>query len=78
MGKHRSAAYLPLDPSRTYTMAGISYNIVDLGSNGIFRHARLLESNRGQDVEILLNYLQQELGGVIDQRYAVLEGRISF
>ena len=73
-----SGVYLPLDLSRIYTMAGISYNIVDLGSNGIFRHARLLESNRGQDVEILLNYLQQELGGVIDQRYAVLEGRISF
>ena len=73
-----TGAYLPLDSSRTYTMAGISYNIVDLGCNGIFRHARLLESNRGQDVEILCNYLQQELGGVIDQRYAVLEGRISF
>lgn len=73
-----SGAYLPLDPSRTYTMAGISYNIVDLGCNGIFRYASLLERNLGQDVEILLNYLQQELGGVIDQRCAVLEGRISF
>ena len=49
--------YKPLDPSRTYTMAGISYNVVDLGSNGIFRHARLLESNLGQDVEILVSYL---------------------
>ena len=49
--------YIPLDPSRTYTMAGISYNVVDLGSNGIFRYVHLLESNLGQDVEILVSYL---------------------
>ena len=52
-----TGTYLPLDPSRTYTMAGISYNVVDLGRNGIFRYARLLESNLGQDVEILVSYL---------------------
>lgn len=73
-----SGAYLPVDLSRTYTIAGISYNMENLGSNGIFRHARLLESNLGQDVEILSNYLQQELGGVIGSRYAAPEGRILF
>ena len=73
-----SGAYLPADLSRTYTIAGISYNIENLGSNGIFRNATLLESNLGQDVEILVNYLQQELGGVIGSRYAAPEGRILF
>ncbi len=52
-----SGKYEPVDLSRRYTLAGISYNIVDLGSNGIFRYARLQESNLGQDVEILLSYL---------------------
>ena len=55
-----SGTYKPLDPSRTYTLGGISYNIIDHGSNGIFRHATLLESNLGQDVEILLSYFTQQ------------------
>ncbi len=69
--------YTALLPDKTYTIGGISYNLTEYGSWGMFRYTTLLQNNLGQDVDILVNYLQQELGGVIDSRYAAPEGRIT-
>jgi len=71
-----SGKYIPLVPSREYTIGGITFLLRDSGDGGIFRNATLLHDNLGQDTEILSRYLQQELGGVIDSRYADVEGRI--
>lgn len=71
-----SGEYMPLDTARNYTVGGITFLLRDSGDGGIFRNATLLHDNLGQDVEILVRYLQQELGGVIDTRYAAPEGRI--
>ncbi len=68
--------YIPLDNARTYTISGVNYNITELGSNGIFRYAQVVLDNICQDVEVLVNYLQQHLGGVIGSRYSTAEGRI--
>ncbi len=69
--------YIPLEFSREYTVAGITFLLRDSGDGGIFRNATLLHDNLGQDTEILSRYLQQELGGVIDTSYAAVEGRIT-
>ncbi|MBQ7773302.1 MAG: bifunctional metallophosphatase/5'-nucleotidase [Bacteroidales bacterium] len=69
--------YTSLLPDKTYTIGGISYNLTEYGSWGMFRYTTLLQNNLGQDVDILTGYLQQELGGVIDSRYAAPEGRIT-
>lgn len=71
-----SGEYSPLLPDSTYTLGGISYNLTEYGSWGMFRYTTLLQNNLGQDVDILTGYLQQELGGVIDSRYAAPQGRI--
>lgn len=68
--------YIHLDPSRKYTIGGITFLLRDSGDGGIFRNATLLHDNLGQDTEILSRYLQQELRGIIDSRYSAPEGRI--
>ena len=70
-----SGKYLPADPSRVYTIGGISYIITDMGCEGIFRYTRLLQDNLGQDVEILSGYLNL-LGGTVGEQYKEVEGRI--
>ena len=70
-----SKRYIPLEPSRTYTLGGISYNIANMGSDGIFRYTTLLQGNLGQDIDILTEYLQL-LGGRIGEGYMVHDNRI--
>ena len=70
-----SGEYLPVDIDRVYTLGGISYNITDMGCNGIFRYTTLLQDNMGQDVEILSAYLNH-LGGTVGEEYSKTEGRI--
>ena len=70
-----SNTYLPLEPSRTYILGGISYNIANMGSDGIFRYTTLLQDNLGQDIDILTEYLQL-LGGKIGEQYKESENRI--
>ena len=71
-----SGKYVPVELERTYTLGGISYNITQMGSDGIFRYTRLLQDNLGQDVEILATYLEM-LGGTIGDEYKNSEGRIT-
>ena len=71
-----SQEYKPVELSRTYTLGGISYNITELGSEGIFRYAKLLQDNICTDAEVLTAYLQM-LGGVIGEEYGRTQGRIT-
>ena len=71
-----SGEYLPVDLGKTYTLSSFNYQLKDLGSEGIFRYAELKEDNLGQDVEVLVTYIEQMLGGRIGQQYADVEGRI--
>ena len=71
-----SGKYVPVELEKTYTLGGISYNITQMGSDGIFRYTRLLQDNLGQDVEILATYLEM-IGGTIGDEYKNSEGRIT-
>ncbi|MBR4088511.1 MAG: hypothetical protein IKK19_04315, partial [Bacteroidales bacterium] len=51
--------YLPVNPSATYTLGGIDYNLANLGSDGMFRYTKLLHSNQGLDVDILSQFLSR-------------------
>lgn len=72
-----SGEYVPLDPERTYTLAGFDYHIKELGSEGILRYATLMEDKLGTDVEVLAAYIEQVLGGTIAAPYDKTEGRIT-
>ena len=71
-----SGTYVPVDTERTYVLASFDYQLKEYGSHAIFRYARLKDDNLGQDVEILISYLKQMLGGRIGRSYATPEGRI--
>lgn len=71
-----SGEYRPVELEKRYTLAGLSYQIKALGSQGIFRYAVLEEDNLGQDVEILASYLEKHLGGKIGKEYSHTDGRI--
>ena len=71
-----SKQYIPVEPSRTYTLGGINYNIANMGSEGIFRYTKLLQDNLGQDIDILATYLQM-LEGKIGEEYKESENRIT-
>ena len=51
--------YLPVNPSATYTLGGIDYNLANLGSDGMFRYTKLLRSNQGLDVDVLSQFLSR-------------------
>ena len=68
--------YQPVDLERRYSLASFSYQLKELGSSGIFRYTELKEDNLGQDVEVLASYIDQILGGKINNQNADVEGRI--
>ena len=51
--------YLPVNPSATYIIGGIDYNLANLGSDGMFRYTKLLRSNQGLDVDVLSQFLSR-------------------
>lgn len=73
---NKEGAYEPIDLNRTYTIAGFNFHLVDGGGQGILNGANIIASDMGQDIEILSIYMQQYLGGKINQKYAETEGRI--
>jgi len=72
---NKEGTYEPIDLNRAYTIAGFNYHLMDGGGQGILNGANIIASDMGQDIEILSTYMQQNLGGKIDQKYAKTEGR---
>ena len=49
--------YLPAVADKTYTLGGIDYNLIKLGSEGMFRYTTPLQTNLGLDVDILAAFV---------------------
>lgn len=74
-----TGTYLPLDVDSRYVFAGFNYFLLDFGGGmTMFKDARILDAEGLLDVELLENYIVDYLGGVIDERYAEVENRITF
>ena len=71
-----SGSYSPVAADKIYTLGGIDYNLIELGSDGMFRYTKPVQVNLGQDVEVLERYLHQFLDGKIDGQYSTLQKRI--
>lgn len=75
--QNENGDYEPLDPEKTYTMAAHNYLIKEGGDGlNIFQDNELLLDESMLDYQVLLEYLDQ-LGGVIGEEYAQVEGRIT-
>ena len=74
-----TGTYLPLDLDGKYVLAGFNYFLLDYGGGmTMFKEAKILDAEGTLDVELLENYVVDYLGGVIDERYAEVENRITF
>lgn len=63
-----------LDPEKDYTLGTITYLIEGGSGYTMFKDATYLLSDASLDYESLLDYLQQDLKGVIDKGYENAEG----
>ena len=60
----------PIDPSKTYTVAGINYLLQENG-NGItsFDGCKVVQNNQKLDNQILIDYITETLNGEIGDEY---------
>ncbi|MBR6149845.1 MAG: bifunctional metallophosphatase/5'-nucleotidase [Lachnospiraceae bacterium] len=57
----------PIDPKKTYTVAGVGYTLL-FGGDGYtaFNNAEVVAAEMQLDVQVLIDYVTNELGGKID------------
>ena len=62
----------PIDPEKTYTLAGLDYTLTDHGDGfTVFDGAAVLNDSFKVDYQLLIDYIVDTLGGVIDgEEYA--------
>ena len=75
----QTGEYLPIQLDGYYTIAGFNYFLLEYGSGmSMFKDAQILDAEGTLDVEVLENYIVNVLGGIIDERYATVETRLTF
>ena len=66
----------PLDPAGTYTLAGIEYTLLNNGDGQTaFDGAKVLQESGKPDIQVLVEYITDTLGGEIGADYADPHGQ---
>lgn len=74
-----SGTYKPLDAEAKYTIAATNYFLIDLGSGmSMLANTKVLQNEGVLEIDVLEKYIVENLGGVIDERYAEVDNRITF
>ena len=61
----------PIDPGKTYTVAGTDYTLLENGDGyTAFGGAKLVSDDFGFDYQILCDYISEDMNGVVDERYS--------
>ncbi len=70
----------PLEDTKTYTISGTSYFLIECGEAVVFKDAEIIRQEATTDYEILARYIAETLNGVIPETYSnpYGQGRISF
>ena len=71
--KHR---YEPINPKRTYRVAGTDYTLLSNGDGHVFKGVRVINPDICPYAGALEIYIQEHLGGNVSDRYLRPEGRI--
>ena len=72
-----SGEYKPIELDREYILASHNHLLIEQGSGAsMFKDANLVLNNGMLDVELLEQYIVEQLGGVVDERYAQSQNRI--
>ena len=72
--------YEPLDLNKTYTLGGIDYTILYCGDGfTMFNDSKVLKAGDASytDAQMVVDYIENKLGGTIGEEYAKPQGRIS-
>ena len=66
----------PLDPEKDYTVAMVNY--LQEGGDGfsMMKDAEILRYTQKVESDIIAEYIEQNLGGVVPEKYNVVENRI--
>ena len=65
----------PIDPAATYTLASHDYMLLNNGDGfTAFNGAKLLQDRVKLDNQVLIDYITENLGGVIGEQYEDLTG----
>ena len=71
--------YEPLELDKTYTIASNNFILLECGDGmTMFEGAEVVSDTGILDIEILEQYIAENLGGVIDKSYAEADHRITF
>ncbi len=74
----KDGSYLPIDPQGIYSLASNNYLIKEGGDGLTMFMDNPLELDEGiLDYQILITYLTEDLGGVVDDVYEAPQGRIT-
>ena len=74
-----TGTYKPLDYNAKYTIAATNHVLLDFGGGmTMLKDAKVLQSEGTLDVEVLERYIVENLGGVIGDKYATVDNRITF
>ena len=69
----------PIDPDKTYTLAGNDFMFLENGDGyTMFADAELLTDTMLVDNEMLIKYVEENLEGTIPEKYAYPDGRITW
>lgn len=68
--------YHPIELDRIYTVGSFEYLVSGKGDAGVLQYATIKEGQLGQDLQMLADYIENALGGIISERYRKAEGRI--
>ncbi len=70
--------YKPIEPNGKYTLASHSYLLMEYGGGAtMFKESKLLSETGILDVELLENYITDNLNGVVGSEYAESQNRIN-
>ncbi len=75
----KTGEYKPLALDGKYTIAAVNYFLIEFGGGmSMLKDAKILNNEGTLDVEVLEKYIVENLGGVIGEKYATVENRITF
>lgn len=70
--------YRPIEPDRSYTLVSSDYLMLERGCSGLLGSASVDRCTGDLVRSVIVSYLTDNLNGVIPDRYATTEGRITF
>ena len=68
--------YEPIDPEKTYTVSTIDYCVSGGGFRDVLKHCKIIQRGEILYRDILVEYLEKNLGGQLSNDYAEPQGRI--